>query len=384
MERRKDDKGRVLKEGESQRKDGRYQYRYLDKYGKRHYIYSDNLKNLREQEVELQKSIDSGIDISKGKIKVYQLARKYTELHSAALKSGSYNTQKYYLNLIKNHPIGNKEISSIKVLDAKQYVKDISALGYCYGTINNTLSILRPAFQDAYDEDIIPKNPFIFKLSSVITNDAEEKQPITNEQYISLIGFMSKSNIYKKHLDEVVILYETGIRASELCGITVNDVDLNNKTLTISHQLLWDVTKKYHIQSPKSKSGNRTIPLTQGAYDAFKRLLSNKTIRQNATEIDGYSGFLFYSNRGRPFCGKDLTQLFTRIINAYNLRHDEKLPHITPHTLRHTFCTRMINSGLNPKSVQYLMGHSTIDMTLSVYAHASKETALEDFRKTIA
>ena len=95
--------------------------------------------------------------------------------------------------------------------------------------------------------------------------------------------------------------------------------------------------------------------------------------------VDGYVGFLFLTNRGSPQMVKHVDQHLDTVINGYNACHKGKELHITPHTFRHTFCSRMIQSGMDIKSVQYLMGHATAQMTLDVYSHVMQESNIDDF-----
>ena len=97
--------------------------------------------------------------------------------------------------------------------------------------------------------------------------------------------------------------------------------------------------------------------------------------------VGGYVGFLFLTNRGNPQMEKHVNQHLQTVVNNFNETHEEKLPHITPHTFRHTFCSRMITSGMDVKSVQYLMGHATAQMTLEVYSHVMREESIEEFFK---
>lgn len=379
MERRKDNKGKVLKEGESQRKDGRYQYRWINKNGERKTIYAKDLKSLREQEDQLIRHPE----LETTATTVYQLAKRYSQLHETTLTPNSYVTQRRYLKLLQRYSIANRNIAEVRLMEAKEFVKAVYKDDYAYGTINNLLSLLRPAFQDAMDDNLVLKNPFSFKLSTVIPNNENEKNLLTKEQYEKLLKFMAGSKIYRKRMGIIVILYETGIRASELCGLTFKDIDLTERSLTISHQLLQGKDVGYYIAKPKSRKGNRTIPLSAAAVEAFKGVIEVRPHVSTEVMVDGYTGFLFVTRNGTPRLGNDINCYFDRLIKAYNREHEIPLPQISPHALRHMFCTRMIESGINIKAVQYMMGHATVEMTLNVYAHATKDLVFNDLKKLI-
>ena len=379
MERRKDNKGKVLKEGESQRKDGRYQYRTTLPTGKRVCVYASSLLELREKEKEIQLKVALKRSVEGSKITVYEISKKHIAIREKSWKRGTLRDKKRYLAIIGESDFGQYKISDVKYTDALLWAKELYESGYSYGMVNSILSLARPAFNMACQDKIIDSNPFSFKLSDIIQKSSAEKYALTKEEYEKLVNFMvaSPSKVYKKRLDEIVILYETGLRASELCGLTFNDVDLENKKLYVTHQLQWCTEDKCYIETPKSKSGLRTIPLSQTAVMCFQNVIKNRKALKAEPMIDGYTGFLFLTNRGNPQRECHVNQHITTIVNNYNACHDESLPHITPHTFRHTFCSRLISDGVDLKSVQYLMGHATSQMTLNVYTHVVREVTAD-------
>ena len=132
-EKRKDNKGRILRTGESQRKDLIYQYRYTDIRGKRQTVYSSDLKELREKEKEIQKQLDDGIDYAAGKITVIQLLERYISIKQGV----RYNTKVGYnfvLNLVKKEDFGYRSIRDIKVSDAQKWIIAIPPDVPFYGT----------------------------------------------------------------------------------------------------------------------------------------------------------------------------------------------------------------------------------------------------------
>lgn len=211
---RKDNKGRVLKEGESQRRDLIYQYRYTDCLGKRQTVYASNLQELRQKEKEIQKLVDDGIDYAAGQITVIELLEKYISLK----KGVRYNTQVGYnfvLNLVKKEDFGYRKISTIKVSDAKKWFAKLQNDGRGYSTITSVRGVVKPAFQMAYEEDAVRKNPFVFKLTDAVVNDSVSRVALTEEQLTTWMGFIKNDSTYCKYYDEFVVLLETGMRVSD-------------------------------------------------------------------------------------------------------------------------------------------------------------------------
>ena len=159
MERRKDNKGRVLKEGESQRKDGLYQYRWTDKFGKRHTMYANDLKALRDKK---KQALEFDVEQADVIITMYELIKRYETIHKKSLKETSAYTRGQYLRKIKNDSFGEKNISSISTLDAKEWFLSLNENGMSQCAIGNMKNIISPAFQMAVDENMISYNPFSF------------------------------------------------------------------------------------------------------------------------------------------------------------------------------------------------------------------------------
>ena len=216
-EKRKDNKGRILKTGESQRKDLIYQYRYTDIHGKRQTIYSSDLKELREKEKVIQKQLDDGIDYAAGEVTVIALLERYISLKQGV----RYNTKVGYnfvLNLIKKEDFGYRQIRDIKVSDAQQWIMKLHNDGKGYSTITSVRGVVKPAFQMAYNEDIIRRNPFDFKLVDVVPNDSQKRIAMTEEQQEIWMGFIRNDKTYAKYYDEFVVLLGTGMRVSDAYG----------------------------------------------------------------------------------------------------------------------------------------------------------------------
>lgn len=395
-EKRRDSKNRVLRSGESQRKDGRYAYKYVDTFGKPQFVYSWKLVptdktpagkrediSLREKEKEIQKDLDDGIDTIGKKMTVCQLYAKQIR-HRGNVKHNTKLGRERLMRILEQDRLGSCPIDSVKLSDAKEWALRMKAKGLSYKTINNDKRSLKAAFYTAIQDDCIRKNPFDFQLSDVLDDDTEPKVPLTPAQEESFLSFIQGDKVYQKHYDAIVILLGTGLRISELCGLTDKDLDFENRVIIVSHQLLRNTGVGYYIDEPKTQSGVRKIPMNEEVYQAFQRVIKN---RKGAKPfiIDGYTNFLFLKQNGYPMTAVDYGGMFGRLVKKYNKSHKEVLPKTTtPHAMRHTFCTRLANAGMNPKALQYIMGHSNITMTLNYYAHATFDSARAEMERLAA
>lgn len=384
MANRKDSKGRVLRTGESQRKDGIYMYRYTDFNKKRVTVYASTLKELREKEKEIQNLTNNGVSYLEGNITLTELIKHYKEIKQKA----TYNTKALYditIKLLQNSRLGNKRIKDVKSSDLKLWLISLSKEGRKYNTIQVIYAIIKAAYRIACTEDIVMKTPCNFSLSSIINDDSIHRRALTDEECNRIISFSSKSKRYRRSFLIFTILLETGIRAGELCGLTLNDIDLQNKTISISHQLIPQSNGKFSITPPKSRSGIRVIPMTESVYQSFREIIELREKLPNKNiSIDGYADFIFLTRNGNLMYPDYIGLYFHRMVRSYNESHpNSPLEQFTPHVLRHTFCTKLAQNGMNVKNLQYLMGHSNIQITLNIYAHTSSDSAAEEMLQKI-
>ena len=154
--------------------------------------------------------------------------------------------------------------------------------------------------------------------------------------------------------------------------------------INVDHQLLKIADVGYYVETPKTKSGNRVIPMSEKVLEAFQRVLNKRKYVQPVI-LEGYTKFLFLNRNGLPKVAVNYESMFRGLVRKYNKTQKVALPKVmTPHTLRHTFCTTLANAGMNPKALQYIMGHSNINMTLNYYAHTTSETSITEMKRLIA
>lgn len=397
-EKRKDKKGRILRNGELQRKDGMYQYDYTDITGKKHTVYSWKLEptdplpqgkrkciSLREKIREIQKQIDDDVVPLGGGLTVLELARKYT-LQKQGVRETTRTGYKTVLNFLEKDQFGAKRIDDIKLSDAKIWLIELQQNGKSYSSIHTIRGVLRPAFQMAVDDDLIKKNPFGFELATVVVNDSVTRDAITHKQKRKFLEFIKNDNHFSQYYDAIYILFYTGMRISEFCGLTVTDIDLKKKTVKIERQLQRSSNMKYIIERTKTESGTRVIPITEDVCECFSRIIAKQKTHKASPVIPDkrgkpVTGFLYLDKNGMPMVALHWEKYFTHIRTKYNNTFKEQMPLITPHVCRHTYCSHCASAGINPKYLQYLMGHSDISVTLNTYTHVDFENVEKEVNR---
>ena len=253
--------------------------------------------------------------------------------------------------------------------------------GRGYSTIRTVRGIVRPAFQMALEDDLIRKSPFDFQLATVVVNDSVTREAITRKQERQFLEFVKNDAHFCRYYDGIYILFRTGLRISEFVGLTVADLDFENRKICIDHQLQRKRNMEYVIEETKTSSVTRMVPMTDEVYDCFKRILAARKKPKVEPVIDGRTGFLYLDKNGMPMVALHWEKYFQHICEKYNKIYKVQMPKVTPHICRHTFCSKMAKSGMNPKTLQYIMGHSDISVTLNTYTHFGFEDVQEEMKR---
>ena len=389
---RKDNRGRNLKVGESQRKDGRYMYRYTDqRTGERITIYDTDLAALREKERQIARDQEDGLVTDQGvkKLTVNALFERYMQAQELA-----ESTRTNYLATWKNHvqnTIGPMRVVQVPPSHIQTFYAGLGKEGYAHNTIKLIHTLLFPSFDMAVDDDIIRKNPAKDALKDY-GKPAQERVALTVAQQEKLLAFAQQSKVYRKRLPMLQVMLGISCRCSELIGLTWQDVDLERRKVSIGSQLIYKNYGdgyKFHWATPKTAAGIRTIPMSDMVYHAFeaqKRQNFLLGIPRNV-EVEGRSDYIFVSKNGRPLMPSAVNNAIYNLVAAYNRRETalaeaegreaELIPDISSHNMRHTGCTRMAERNLNVKVVQYVMGHSNSGVTMDVYTHITEQAQVE-------
>lgn len=390
---RKDKKKRTLRKGEGQRPDGRYYYKYKDVKGEKHFAYSWKLEpydippvgktsdlSLRELEKKISRDVDAGIIGYDSKLTVLGLVRLYLQ-QKVDVRPHTLSNYNYVVNILTDDPFGSMTIGRVKQSDAKRWLIKLQRGGRSCGTIRNIRGIVNPAFQMAVADDLLLKNPFAFKLSTIMVNNSVKRNALSHEDYHKFLAFIANDKHFSRYFDAIYILFNTGLRISEFVGLTIRDINLKDQRLTVDHQLHRTIHMEYLIGATKTEAGSRVIPISRDVCAAFKRIIENRKVPPVEPIIGGKMLFLFLDKNGMPMVAFHWERIFQRICKKYNSTNRVQLPKITPHICRHTYCSNMAHSGINPKVLQYLMGHSDISVTLNTYTHTNLEMVEEELKQ---
>ena len=402
---RKDLRGRSLRKGEVQRaSDKRYMYTYTDPLGRRKFIYANDLTQLREKEEKLLKDQLDGLDIYvAGKATLNETFDRYIST-KYNLRESTRSSYLYTYNHYVRETFGLKRIAEIKYSDVLQfYYHLLNQQGISLGTLDSVHCLLHPTFQLAVRDEIIRKNPTDGVMKEISRESGKNRgvrHALTIEQQRCFMEYIANHPIYYHWWPMFTILLGTGCRIGEALGLRWQDLDFENRVISINHSLVYYPANGSNkcvlrVSLPKTDAGIRTIPMLDIVKDAFEMLYEEqKENGFNETEIDGMTGFIFCNRFGSVPNPQTVNHTIKRIANNYNAdevvrakkehRDPIILPNFSCHHLRHTFCTRLCENETNLKIIQSIMGHKNIETTLDIYAEATEKKKQESFENLAA
>ena len=410
-EKRKDSRGRVLRNGEVQRPDGKYMFRYSDASGERRTVYSWKLvetdkapegkrcpEALRTIEQRVLRDAEDGIDRKGIKNKtVNMLFDDFMCVRTELKESTRCNYTCLYDTHIRNG-LGRRKAAAIKYSDIYNFYMQLSReKGLKISTIQTINAFMWQMFERLYRDDAIRKNPVsgvMVEVSHKLKEEPNKREALTVEEQTALLKYIYDSDKYKRYGALFTTLLGTGMRIGEALGLRWSDVDFKNGTITVSHSLSYKTSEgggyRYKISAPKTKAGIREIPMFSTVKTALESIKSGRAKRaQDEFSIDGYKDFIFLNSAGKVYTPAFIFDTIQNIVTDYNRdefakaceqhREPHYLPKISAHILRHTFCTRMCENESNLKIIQDVMGHKNIRTTLDVYSHATSEAKKHSF-----
>lgn len=390
-ERRKDSKGRVLRSGESERSSGGYQYRWTTPDKKRHYVYATSLKELREKESRIQKDLADGIRTDLQRATLNDYFTIWFDLKSG-IKESSKRHYAYLYEQYINPDLGNRKIGDIKKSELCRFYNQLAFdRNLNISSIDVVNLVLRQIFALAVDDCVIRVNPCdgVLKGLKKELSAPEKRKSLTASQQRRFLNFLENDKQYRHWLPIFTTMLGTGMRVGEVTGLRWRDVDFEKNMIYVNHTLVYlppcnGKKGRMALQSPKTKAGIRTIPLLSSVKDALLQLKRDQKLvgKKCQVTISDFTDFIFLTRSGKLYQKTTLNEAISRIVrdmNAAGGSEVDPMPRFSCHTLRHTFTTRLIESGANPKIVQDVLGHSDIQTTLNIYADVTEEFKQEAF-----
>lgn len=366
--------GKELGQGISQRKDGRYQARFINRFGKRQTIYAMSLRDIRQKLRTEQytddrqgNSINNNVTLNEWYDVWITTCKKHcrdTTKRTYAIQYERLRAELGWRKLINlNFVVIQRAFNNLKSDDSR---KDCKAL-------------LIDMLNRAAESDLINKNPALLVNTAIDGKEKVEKRVLTAEEIDILYRFAKGSQLYAV----LVLALNTGMRIGEILGLTWDCVDFEKGILRVEKTLCYlpnNGAAIYEFHPPKSKAGKRNIPMPKKVWE----ILHDQRVRDDQVNAkfqpqEGFEKLVFTSKTNRPIHESNIRASINRLVDRINAQNPEKeFKRFTPHCLRHTFATNCIAKGMKPKTLQRLMGHNSLQMTMDLYCHVLDETLKEE------
>ena len=352
----------------TQRKDGRYTATYTDATG-RHFLYDRDPQQLY---LKLQAATSQEEKV----ITFRRVAEDWERQHREEIESRTWNNYvKHYNAIVEKH--GKKEISAVTAQDVTNHLMQAKAQGYSATVVNTIRSIYRMIFDYAIVNDLAQFNP----VSSVKLPRGLKrgKREAPTDELIKKI-FAAADHPFGLF---PVFLLCTGCRKSEALALSWDDVDFENREISVTKSLDYTVGANPKYKPPKTDAGTRTVPIVDVLYDmlaeAYDARTSDLIFPAPPSNRGGKGGGLMtlrgYEGQWLKFC------------EYADLLDSDGNPLITAHNLRHGTATLMFELGVDELSAQRILGHSRIEITREIYTDLrakQKMRSVDSFNKGLS
>lgn len=358
----KDIKGKELEKGISQRSDLLYVGRFTDRYGKRRQKVFSKLQECRQWLADTQFEDEQGDCAFDKEIRVKDWYLYWIDLKEKTVRPNTHrNYRERYLRNI-DPVIGKMKLKDVKPFACQQIMNRMAEQGYTSSTIYQARIALFNMFDYAVQNDVIIKNPCNKTVKANIGKEVSKKEALTIEQQKKFL-YGIKGNAYE---NQYAFLLQTGLRTGEMVGLRWSDIDFEKRILHVNQTMEYRYNVgKWRVGPPKGQAGYRSVPLTDEAIETLRRQ-KMKNAMCKVLPIE-WKDYIFLCRKGTPVKNSTYDTMLQKMCDRICI------PRFSMHVLRHTFATRCIEAGMKPKTLQTILGHSNIGITMNRYVHTTED-----------
>lgn len=369
-------KGKELGKNISQRKDGRYQARFINRFGQRQTIYANTLNEIRSKLREEQYNDAKEINVVSNNVTLDEWFKIWLDTCKQGCRASTKETYTIHYKRVQAD-LGWRKITALNLVVMQDAINKLCS----DNARKNSKKILIDMLDKAVDTNLLVKN-VAKQINPIITREKKKERRVLTVQETDQFLEYAEGTFY---YNLFVLALETGMRIGELCGLTWEDVDFKDKLLHVRHTLCYfSKGGKYvfEIHDTKTDNGERTIPLTDKAFWVLKkqRVRKQEIIFKGKIPLEGYENLVFVTRNNRPtqqFLVQECMNLIIHRIQQVNNSFEA----FTPHTFRHTFATRAIENSMQPKVLSKLLGHGQLQLTMDLYCHVMEDTLVDEMKK---
>ena len=367
-----------LPPGVSLRADGRYMGRFVVD-GEHFTLYDRNLKRLVKKMQEKRYEVEHGFYCKETDITVEGWFETWLkEYKENSVKVGTIEAYNQNFLLYIKPELGKRKLAQVRPEHIQKLLNNMT-LKYATTTINLTFVILNGMYKQAYKNRLLSINPMTVVVRPKKKGAKKKIRVLSMEEQKLFVEYAKDSTYY----DLYMVALNTGMRLGELRGLMWSDIDFKNKVIHVQRTMKYFHGKGTTLDSPKTESSNRDIPMLDNVYRILKsHRLEQKKMKMYLGEkwINDFPDLVFTNPWGRHISDTAVNNDMKKIEDKITASGVE-FEHIYPHVLRHTFATRGLEQGIPPKVMQELLGHTSITMTLDIYSHVLPDTKAKELEK---
>lgn len=366
--------GKELGKGITQRKDGLYQARFTNRFGKRQTLYATTIteitKKLRDEQYKDEKQInviDNTITLDEWYEKWITTCKK----HCRDTTKRTYAVQ--YNRLRKS--LGWRKLTNLNLIVLQEAFNELAT----DKMRKDCKALLVDILNRAVETELIVKNIAV-GINPYIDNEEKDEKRILSDDEVKILLETSKDGQLYPFFK---VALGTGMRIGEILGLTWDCVDFENGIIDVQKTLCYlsnDGVAIYEFHSPKTKAGKRQIPMTR----EVQNILMEQKLRKERIAIRhnprvGMEDLVFCSKTNNPINEANIRGAIRYLVEKINKANPNlNFQPLTPHGLRHTFATKAIAKGMKPKTLQKILGHNSLQMTMDLYCHVEQNTLREE------
>ncbi len=364
--------GKELGKGISQRKDGLYQARFTNRFGKRQTVYAKTLNEIRHLLRTEQYEDERMLNVVHKEMTLDEWHEIWLNTCKRNCRNSTKETYASHYRRIQKQ-LGWIKLTKLNLIVIQKVFNELRS----DNERKNSKKILVDMLEKAIDADLLVKN-VAKKINTKVSKEEKKERRVLTIKEAKLFLIAAETSFY---YNLFIVALETGLRIGELMALTWSDVDFKKRMLHVRHTLCYFFKeRKYSFEwhDTKTRNGRRDIPLTRRAYDALKRQRAQKMqIELKGIKApEGYEDLVFVTRNNKPTQQFLVQQGITACVRQIQKEYPE-FELFSPHCFRHTFATRAIENGMSPKTLQKILGHGSLQMTMDLYCHVTDDTLFE-------